>query len=164
MSLHHCLNILWCRHWVTLTNLFFAESITNWLSDERLIRNWSSMGISAVTHQKKCRSKIICALQTYSNNSHFKLGTWTNGFTSHCSENMQLSFILKRETDAQYLEKIIRENPALITQYLNVSLEYSGTSLALPKFTILLNLSTSQCLYLHNTKTRGKYRVLKSGI
>lgn len=36
---------------------------------------------------------------------------------------MHLPLILEGETDTYYLEEIIRENPAVIMQYLNASLD-----------------------------------------
>lgn len=158
MALHHCLNILWWRHWVTLTNLFFAESIMNWLSDEWPIRNWSSMGISAVIYQKKCCSKTICALQTYSSSSHFEAG--------HLNEWSYFSVLRKLAAPTNFKGRnrfllFGGNNQRKSSSYNTVSeckSKCSGTSVALPEFTIPLNLSISQCLYLPNIKTYGKYR------
>lgn len=65
----------------------------NWLSDEWLLRNWSSMGINAATHQKKCHSKTICTLQPT-----VRVNTLETGILSNSSENMQVVLVLKEES------------------------------------------------------------------
>jgi len=45
---------------------------------------------------------------------------------------MQLSIILKGETDFYYLEETIRENPAVIIQYLNASLDTAAPQQCYP--------------------------------
>lgn len=58
------------------------------------------MGTGAVTHQKNVTVKQIVLFKPIVIVCILKLSIQTNGLTSHCSENMQLPQIIKRETDA----------------------------------------------------------------
>lgn len=80
------------------------------------------MGISAVTKRNAAVKQFVLFKPTVIVHI-LKLGIWTNGLTPQCSENMQLPLILKGETDAYYQEEIIGENPAVVIQYLNGSLD-----------------------------------------